>query len=236
MKVIVLTANQYKEKDAIVTAIAEKQMISFLAKGINDPKNRNSVLNNPLTVVDIELIDENLKYPILKNSKQLFTPLKVEMDANYLGSLLLIGEMMIYLFPDEEKYKMFFCLEEGVGALRKTNDWLMTLLIFMSHVIRLGGFELEVNQCVICGKKQKIVAFSFVDGGFICDSCFHEDVVRDLSKEQMLLLRKIFNARDYLLSGTNYSRVDALVLFEKVIDYIQEAFGYRFKNIRLLTF
>lgn len=235
MKVIVLTANQYKEKDAIVTAIAEKELITFLAKGINDPKSKNSVLNNPLNIVDIDLIDGNLKYPILKNSKQLFTPLKVEMDTNYLGSLLLIGEMMLFLFPDEEKYKMFACLEEGVKALKKTNDWLMTLLILMSHVVRVGGFELEVNQCVICGKKQKIVAFSFSDGGFICENCFHNEIVKDLSKDQMLLLRKIFNVRDYLLAGTDYTRADALVLFDKIVDYIQEAFGYRFKNLRLFN-
>lgn len=235
MKVIVLTANQYKEKDAIVTAIAQKQLITFLAKGINDPKSKNSVLNNPLTIVDIELVEGNLKYPVLKNSKQLFTPLKVEMDANYLGALLVIGEMMLNLFPDEEKNKMFACLEEGVEALRKTNDWLMSLLVFMSHAIRIGGFELEVNQCVICGNKQKIVAFSFVDGGFICEKCYHDDIVRNLSKEQMLLLRKIFNARDYFISGTEYSRQDALVIFEKVIEYIEEAFGYHFKNLKLLT-
>ncbi|NLB49039.1 MAG: DNA repair protein RecO [Erysipelotrichia bacterium] len=235
MKVIILTANQYKEKDAIVTAIAEKQLITFLARGINNPKSKNSALNNPLTIVDIELVEGNLKYPVLRSSKQLFTPFKVEMDANYLGSLLLIGEMMIHLFPDEEKYKMFACLEEGVETLRKTNDWLMTLLIFMSHVMRVGGFALEVNQCVICGKKQKIVAFSFVDGGFICGNCFHPRIVRDLTKDQMLLLRKIFNARDYHLAGTHYLRADALVLFEKIVAYIQDAFGYRFKNIRLLT-
>lgn len=235
MKVIVLTVNQYKEKDAIVTAVAEKQLITFLAKGINDPKSKNSVLNNPLTIVDIELVEGNLKYPVLKNSKQLFTPLKVEMDANYLGALLFIGEMMLNLFPDEEKYKMFACLEEGVEVLRKTNDWLMSLLVFMSHAIRIGGFELEVNQCVICGNKQKIVAFSFVDGGFICEKCYHEGISINLSKEQMLLLRKIFNARDYLLAGTDYSRQDALVIFDRVTEYIQEVFGYHFKNLKLLT-
>lgn len=127
MKIIVLTINQYKEKDAIVTAIAEDQLISFLVRGINDPKSKNNILNNPLTIVDIELIEGDLKYPILKSSKQLFTPLKIDMDSNYLGSLLLIDEIMIHLFPDEEKYKMFTFLEGVIVTLRNAGDWIMTL-------------------------------------------------------------------------------------------------------------
>ncbi|HHT67089.1 MAG TPA: DNA repair protein RecO [Erysipelotrichaceae bacterium] len=235
MKIIVLTINQYKEKDAIVTAVAENQLITFLARGIYNPKSKNSILNNPLTIVDIELVEGNFKYPILNSSKQLFTPLKVEMDSKYLGSLLLMNEMMMHLFPDEEKHRMFPFLEEGIIALRKTNDWLMTLLIFMSHAIRIGGFELEVNQCINCGKKKNIVAFSFVDGGFVCEDCYYEGMERVFTKEQMVLVRKIFNSRDYSLVSTQYSHGDAQRLFNKFLEFIQEAFGYRFKNIRLLV-
>ena len=74
MKIIILTINPYKEKDAVVTAISEEETITFLAKGIKDPKNQNFSLNNALSIADIELMDGDFKYPILKSSKQLFTP------------------------------------------------------------------------------------------------------------------------------------------------------------------
>ena len=75
MKIIVLSINPYKEKDAIVTAISEKETITFLARGIKDPKSKNAALNNILTVADIELMDGDFKYPILKSSKPLFSSL-----------------------------------------------------------------------------------------------------------------------------------------------------------------
>lgn len=234
MKVIVLTINPYKEKDAILTALAENQLVTFLARGINDPKSKNAAINNILTIADIELMDGSFKYPILKSSKPLFTSLKLDMDSKYLGALMLMDEVMVHLFPDEEKFKMFPYLEGAVVSLKEENNWLMTLLIFMSQAIKLGGFQLEVNRCVICGKKEKIVAFSFVEGGFICQDCFSEDMEHDLSKEQMLLLRRIVNAQDYRLVKSDYSKENAEVLFSKFIDFMQEAFGYRFKNIRLL--
>ena len=234
MKIIVLSISSYKEKDAVISAISEDQFITFLARGINNPKSKNIAINNPLTIADIELMDGNFKYPVLKSSKQLFTPMRIDMDSKYLGSLLFINEVVNYLFPDEDKPKMFKTVEDSVTALKKSKDWLMVLLLFMAQVIRLGGFELEVNQCVNCGSKKNIVAFSFDEGGFICQNCFDESLGRDLNKDQMILLRKVCNARDMHLLDSGYNHEEALLLFEKFIHFMEEAFGYHFKNLRLL--
>ena len=234
MKIIVLSISSYKEKDAVISAISEDQFITFLARGINNPKSKNIAINNPLTIADIELMDGSFKYPVLKSSKQLFTPMRIDMDSKYLGSLLFINEVVNYLFPDEDKPKMFKTVEDSVTALKKSKDWLMVLLLFMAQVIRLGGFELEVNQCVNCGSKKNIVAFSFDEGGFICQNCFDESLGRDLNKDQMILLRKVCNARDMHLLDSGYNHEEALFLFEKFIHFMEEAFGYHFKNLRLL--
>ena len=234
MKVIVLSVSPYKEKDAVVTAISENETITFLARGIKDPKSKNAVLNNILTVADIELMEGDFKYPILKSSKPLFSSLKMDMDEKYLGSLMFIDEMMLNLFPSEEQFVMFPFLEKAVETLKESNDWLMTLMLFMNHVIRLGGFQLEANKCVMCGAKKSIVAFSFNDGGFVCQNCYQEEMGRDLSKDQMLLVRRIINCPDYSLVKEEYTESDAVQLFHKFIQYIEEAFGYHFKNLRLI--
>ena len=234
MKIIVLSISPYKEKDAVISAISEDQFITFLARGINNPKSKNISINNALTIADIELMDGNFKHPVFKSSKQLFTPLRLDMDSKYLGSLLFINEIVNYLFPDEEKPKMFKAVEESVTALKKGKDWLLTLMLFMAQAIRLGGFELEVNKCVNCGSKNNIVAFSFVEGGFICQNCINETISRDLNKNQMVLLRKIFNSRDLRLLDLPFNYDEAYILFKKFIEFIEEAFGYHFKNLRLL--
>ena len=234
MKIIVLANNQYKEKDAVVTAISQSETITFLAKGLKDPKSKNSAINNTLTISDIELMNGDYKFPILKSSKELFTPLKVNMDSLYLGSLLLINEIMLHFFSEEDKPKMFNYLEEGVIALKKSGNWLTVLLIFLARALCVGGFELEVNRCVICGQKNKIVAFSFLDGGFICQNCFNEEVEKDLTKEQMILLRAIFNSRDYHLVESSLNKEDELILLRKFIQFSEDAFGYRLKNTRLI--
>ena len=101
MKIIVLSIANYKEKDAIITAISQSETITFLARGIKDPKSKNAAINNPLMIADVELMDGDFKYPILKNFKELFVPMKLKMDSTYLGTLLLMNEMMLHFFPDE---------------------------------------------------------------------------------------------------------------------------------------
>ena len=137
MKIIVLSINNYKEKDAIITAISQSETITFLARGIKDPKSKNAAINNPLMIADIELMDGDFKYPVLKSFKELFVPMKLKMDSTYLGTLLLMNEMMLHFFPDEEKARMFIALEEGVVALKKSDNWLMTLLIYMAQAIKV---------------------------------------------------------------------------------------------------
>lgn len=234
MKIIVLSISPYKEKDAVISAISEDQFITFLARGINNPTSKNIAINNPLTIADIDLMDGNFKHPVLKSSKQIFTPLRLDMDSKYLGSLLFINEIVNFLFPDEEKPKMFKAIEDSVAALKKNEDWMMVLLLFMAQAIRLGGFELEVNQCVNCGCKKNIVTFSFAEGGFICQNCYSDELEHDLTKNQMILLRNIFNSRDLHLLNSFKSDEETYFLLKKFINFIEEAFGYHFKNLRLL--
>ena len=234
MKVIILSSSTYKEKDAVVSAISDNSFITFLAKGVNGPKSKNIPINNALTIADIELMDGNFKYPILKAATPLFTPLHIEMDSKYLGSLLLMNEITNYLFPDEEKPRMFYALEECIIYLKRTRNWLMVLLLYLANAIRTGGFEFEVNRCVRCHGKNRIVAFSFVEGGFICEQCCDEEVERDLTKDQMILLRKIFNDRNFALLNMPLNQEDAVILLKRILAFCEEAFGYHFKNLRLI--
>ena len=56
MEIIVISVAQYKEKDAVVNAITEGKSFSFYARGILNPKNKNSFLNNTLCKANITLL------------------------------------------------------------------------------------------------------------------------------------------------------------------------------------
>ncbi len=236
MKIIVISVTQYKEKDGIINAISHEGVISFLARGILDPKNKFAPLNNYLTIADVELTESNAKYPSLKNYSILATPVQVDSNLDYLASVMLLAESTKCLLQDEEKAAMFQWLEKAILEMKNSKNYIGIDLIYLSNILKLSGYEFEVNRCVFCGSKKNIVAFSFNDGGFVCGNCLNEmeDIKRDLNPQQMLLLRYIFNTESYDIPDELNNRDNELTILHKLSEFISDSFGIKLSSINLI--
>ena len=236
MKAIILSIVQYKEKDAIIQAITANESFSFLAKGVLNPKNPNSVINNPMTIAEIELSDRaGLKYKVLKTVSVISSPLSLNSKLENLASLQMINEVTSKCLSDEEKYKIFSWIEDAIYRLKKTDEYLQTLLLVFANVLKAAGYGFEVNRCVFCGKKTDIVDFSFVDGGFVCRDCQQDEIASGFSKEEMKYIRYIFNAEDF--EDTTSIVVDAKSMTRilgKFLEFIKDNLGVTIKSSELL--
>ena len=235
MKIIVLSITQYKEKDAIIDAISENGDITFLAKGILDPKNKNAQINNVLSIADIELNEGNYKYPVLKSATIEFVPMKVTNDYYYLSSLLLVAEATKTLLQDEEKEAIFDKLIAVIHALKVAKEPWAILLTYFAELLKITGYEFEVNHCVFCGTKQGIITFSFKDGGFVCKDCLEDDMERDLTTNQMLLIRSAFNSEEISEKMFECTKEDGLKVLNKFFEFIQDSYGVSFKSAALIN-
>lgn len=235
MKIIILSISQYKEKDAIVTSMSPTGKLTFIVKGIFDPKSRNAQLNNPMTVIDAEFVEGEYQYPVLKRFMMLTAPLKNTGDYLYLSTILILGEITNKIVQDEEYAPLYEWLFKGLESLEEKKNYFDILLIYTANVLRTSGYEFEVNRCVMCGSNKNIIAFSFQDGGFLCKNCLEEDEKRDLSRSQMLLIREVFNAKSYDLSNIKYDQEDAKVLMRKFYEFINDMFSTKINNILMLN-
>ena len=236
MKVIILSKSSYKEKDCIYNAISQEGFISFMAKGAQDPKSKFVWLNNPLTMADVEfLTDGRYKHKVINNATLISSPMLGTTDYSYLVSIGVLTEITRNVLPDEEKHLAFNECESALNALRSGKDHLMVILIYLAKLTKLGGAELEVNRCIHCGAREDIVAFSFEDGGFICENCQSEDTVKDLSGTQMKLIRYIFRAKDYSLPNIEmFSDNDKKKILTKLKEFIDDIFGVRLNSLDTL--
>ena len=235
MKIIVLSITPYKEKDGIIDAISENGDITFLARGILDPKSKNAGLNNILVTADIELSEGKYKYPFLKSSLIIENPMKVTNDYYYLSCLLLIAEATKQLLQDDEKVRIFDSLINSVHQLKYAEQPWEILLSYFAKLLSVGGYEFEVNSCLFCGSKKDIVTFSFADGGFVCQNCLNGQLERDLTKEQMLLIRSAFNNKDIKNINFTCSKEDALIVLNKFFEFIKDSYGVTLKSASLIN-
>ncbi len=235
MRVVIISITPYKEKDGIVNAISVDETITFLVRGLLGPNSKNSALNTNLVIADIELQEGNYKYPVLKSSTVISSPIKLTNDYYYLGSLMVINEATKNLLQDEEKTLIFGDLINTIETLKTRNDPWMPLLIYLAKIFKISGYEFEVNKCVFCGSKKDIKTFSFSDGGFVCSSCLNEDTERDFSKEQMLLLRTVFNADNSNVESPYCTKANALFILNKFVTFISDSYGFTLKTTALLN-
>lgn len=235
MKIIVLNVQQYKDNDIIVDAINENGPISFKVRGASKPTSPFIWLNNRLVIAEVEYV-ENVRYrhQILKNAKLISYPIKDNKYSNLLA-INLANEAMNAMLEKEEQYKMFSELEGYIKAVKEYDDPLLAELIFLSKMCEVAGFGLEVNKCVYCGKTNDIVAFSFSEGGFICRSCLHDDILLDLNKDQMKLIRSVINHHSYKdLPNEKISVIDKKLLLTKFNEFIHNAVGANLGSISLI--
>ncbi len=235
MKIVILSINPYKEKDGIIDAVSETGVITLTAKGIMDPKSKLAALNNAMTIADVEVGDSRYKYPVIKSYQIIESPLRSDSDLYYLGSLMFLNEVTKKMLQDEEKVDMFKHLCAAIISLKATKEPWMVLLIYLANVFKATGSEFEVDQCVHCGTRKGIKAFSFHDGGFVCENCIEPDTERPFNNEQMLLLRAAFFAHDYIHIHDNCNKENALAILNRCHEYINDFYGIQLSSLSLLN-
>lgn len=234
MKVIILGLTPYKEKDVIVNAINEDSYLSFSLKGALEGKNKNSGLKNPFTIADITLSEGNSKYKTVKNSEVIYSPLMGTPSLEYMTALSLLAECFKSLLQDEEKPLLFNMLEKALYEFRKQEHPHLIILSLLAEIITIGGYELSINACSNCGKKNEIVGFSFLEGGLICKECFKQSLASDLNLAQTKIIRNAFLNKSLDLSSKDYDIKDLRITLFKLLEFIYDCYGVKFKNIEFL--
>lgn len=233
MKIIVLSANAYKEKDVIVNAISEDEYLSFCVHGGLDNKSKNGFLSNIFTIADVTFSESNKKNRSIKSSYLIDSPFLSTPNLSYMASLSLLSECFKSLLQDEEKPMLFSRLEIALKQLKKANNPYMILINLLMEIIKIAGYELSINGCAICGKKE-VVGFSFSSGGLFCKDCKDDILSNDLNIEQMKILRNATISKDLDFSMFTYRISDMKMALNKLLEYIYDCFGVKFKNLELL--
>ena len=235
MKLIILSITEYKEKDGIVTAFNNEGVKTFRAPGVLSPHSKNGLINNPLTLIDATLSESKTsKYLTLKEAEVLYSPLSGDMSIPYLTGIAILNEVTIKLLDDEEKPLVYQDLLNATIALKnKINPYLISLK-YILRVISLTGYALDVNHCVRCGEKQNMVAFSFIEGGFICGKCITSEDKNDLDIPEMRLVRNVYITKDYLFEQFKFDEKIAVSLLKKLNIFIADAYGGKINAIDMI--
>ena len=233
MDIIVLNVSPYKEKDAILLALNKNILDSYLVKGIYSQKGTNLALATPLNIVDIALREGKYKYPVVSESKLIYSPYGSGDDLNVYASLSLIAEACRSLLDDKDKLILADELKKTIYSFKeKKIDPVLVALLFLAKAMKCNGYEFTTSHCVECDRKDNIVAFSFTEGGFLCQEHLQNINDAKFTRDELLLIHFVLSSKT-LTNYPSFKRENGLNVLNAMARFIDEYLGVKLKSVSL---
>lgn len=227
----VIRASPYKDNDEIITYLSKDGQTVFSAKGIKKPTSKNRSAMTILAKSKVTLLktgDTNL----LLESSLISYPRQGD-DYLRAACLMFISELNSKILS-EENTNLYEWLDSLMSNFNDDQSSPLTLVsIYFAQLLRFEGYGLDVDKCVICGKKNDIVGISMSDGGFVC----RDDLEYESQKKEPLFLKMLrfcFRCSPKDMGRVKFENNDALSVIYFLASFYEENTGEKLKSIGYL--
>lgn len=166
---IVLRTYKLGEADRIIVLVTpERGMVRAVAKGVRKTRSKFGSRLEPMSHVGLQLHEGRGELQLVTQVESIDHFRAIREDLNRLTKAVTMLEAVDQVaLPDRPSPQLYRML---LGALRTLadNDTPLVVAGFFLKLLALEGFGLQVEQCVVCGKRDDLVAFSPGDGGLTC--------------------------------------------------------------------
>ena len=188
---IVIRRTSYKEGSAMISVLTKDRIRSFLAKGVLKITSKNAPSVNLFTKSRFQTFNGE-EGDFLRVGEVISCYPNISKSFERLAILDFISEMTNSLIGSNDAEGAYPFLEKTLECLNGDFSPLTALLIYFAKVMKASGYGFDVDSCAICGKKTKISAISYKDGGFICRNCFDASIHVKTDSRKLKILRYIF--------------------------------------------
>ena len=156
----------FGHSDEIVTILTNEGEFSFFSVGSRTIKSKNKVSLQIGNLIEIEYFKSRLsnKLSKLKRASTITKP-----NINEFKIAEIIFKIYKRLSKIGEVDRRFFSLLIEIYSYIDELKWTSTIEVyFLYKMISFTGYPLVMDKCLECGRKDRIVDFNFIKGGFIC--------------------------------------------------------------------
>jgi DNA repair protein RecO (recombination protein O) len=221
----VLNSIDYKDNDCLVNVLCEDGLVCLRARGTKkiNSKNASSIMNFAYSEFEVNKSSKS-GYLTLSEGKLLKYPSFIASNLDYIAAINFISEGIEML---DDKKDGFVCFVDSMDAMKSEYNVGYIVVAFLNYFMGKSGCKLNSDECVVCSSKEKIVRFSFENGGFLCKKCckLANDDIEYL--KNMRIISKI----SYLnISKVNVERIYIYKYIKEVLNMIETKIGIYFKS------
>jgi DNA repair protein RecO (recombination protein O) len=189
---IVLRTYKLGEADRIVVLITRGHgKVRSVAKGVRKTKSKFGARLEPTSHVALQFY-EGRNLDIVNQAEAIVQVRGIRDDYDRFARASAMLEAIDQLAQEHEVSPGLYNIL--LGALRTLDARESPLVVpgFFLKLLAQEGFRPVVDECVLCGAEDDLVAFDFDQGGVLCRSCRQG---RPLTPEALRLLRLVLGGR-----------------------------------------
>ncbi len=234
IKGVIVRITPYKESGAMINLLSKDELLSFYAPHIYKSNQSNSLLTTPLMYGEFTFKEGKNNLLNFKEMTPIFDTRDYMNNYSTLISLNFINEVTLRLFNEEDMSSVYNYLIKTLELIKDSKLVPILLLSYLAVSLRLTGYGLNVDRCVISNSTHDIVGVSYLDGGLISRSCFNKDHHLLYNKEKINILRSIFKVNYKDLDKLSFNKKDVLEVLDDLLIYTYDQTGVKLKSANLI--
>lgn len=229
---LIIRQTPFQDSDMMVTILSKERMYSFLARGVMkiDSKNASSV--NLFTYGRYSLMSgKNGK--TLKNAEIINSFPNIRKDFIGLATLDYLSEVTNKLISEDKAFEFYPYFLKTLELLNSGFDAMTLNLIYLAAALKISGYGLDVDECVICSQTSHINAISYKDGGFICVDCFNPLNHLKCSARKLKIIRYIFKVAPEQMDRIEFEKDEVQEILNELLAFASDSADLYLKSIKL---
>ncbi len=226
---IIVGETNYSESSKILKIYTKDYgFISVISKGCRNLKNKLRGVSNKLIYADFHLSykENGISTLIGADIKNTLRTILSSIDKiTYVSYLLDLTEQVYKHSKETAIYDLL------ITTILKINDGLdeeAFTYLYELKLLDFLGIRPQVEGCAICGNRTNIVTISILDGGYVCQNCYHGGTI--YSRKTIQLVRMFLLVDLKQITKLDVKKDTKKELNEFITEYYDEYSGLYLKS------
>ena len=224
---VILTETPYGEHSKVINILTrEYGMVGVMCNNVKSVKNplRTKTLKFTYGYFHIKYNEKKLSnlidVDIIDNLKNIREDIEL---ISYMSYITDLTYQVVKQNNDEEIFDIY--INTVLKLNEKQDPLILTNIIELKYLDYLG-VGLNLDSCIKCGNKTKIVTLDPDEGGFICQDCYHGEKILD--PKSLKLIRMY-----YLIDIKSISKISINESIAREINYFIDKYYERYTGLYL---
>ena len=188
---IIVNETPYGDTSKIIQLYTfEYGIIGIMCKGVMSMKSRLRALTIKFTYGSFYIYYKEDKLSILKDVDVLDDFKTIKNDIILISYLNYVTELTTQVFKQSGEKILYDFYLAGIKKINASMNPLVITNILELKYLPCLGVGLELDSCILCGNKTDIVTLDADEGGYVCKSCYTNQVL--VSSKTVKMIRMYY--------------------------------------------